>query len=94
MIFSPAAVGYVFVLTSWGRQLLQYTEPYTKTGIFDHPTSVVKSASYIFNTTRVLSHTDFELLLGNFSGPSGAASVLLLCVAAIVLMMRRSMWRR
>ena len=90
MIFSPAAVGYVFVLTSWGRQLLQYTEPYTRTGIFDHPTTLVKSASYIFNTTRSFSHTDFERLLGNFSGPPGSVSVLLLCVAGVVLMFRRS----
>ena len=90
MIFSPAAAGYIFVLTSWGRQLLQYSEPYTKTGVFEKPAALVKSASYVFNTTRVFPHTDFEMLLGNFSGPSGSVSVLLLCVAAIVLMFRRS----
>ncbi|WP_028520410.1 RnfABCDGE type electron transport complex subunit D [Ruminococcus flavefaciens] len=90
MIFSPAAAAYVFVLTSWERQLLQYTEPHVKTGFFETPDNLVKSASYIFDHTGTFNHTDFEVLLGNFSGPAGAVSILLLAVAAVVLMMRRS----
>ncbi|MBP5432834.1 RnfABCDGE type electron transport complex subunit D [Ruminococcus sp.] len=90
MIFSPAAVGYVFVLTSWGRKLLQFTEPHIKTGIFDVPETLVNSASHTFNLTGVFKHSDFEILLGNFSGPSGAVSILLLVVAAVVLIFRRS----
>lgn len=90
MIFSPAAAAYVFVLTSWERQLLQYTEPHVKTGLFEEPVAFVKSASYVFDHTGTFGHTDFEILLGNFSGPSGAVSILLLSVAAVVLMMRRS----
>lgn len=90
MIFSPAAAAYVFVLTSWERQLLQYTEPHIKTGIFETPSNLVKSASYVFDHTGTFDHSDFEVLLGNFSGPAGAVSILLLAVAAVVLMMRRS----
>ena len=90
MIFSPAAAGYVFVLTSWGRKLLQFTEPHVKTGVFETPSALVNSASHTFNLTGVFKHSDFEILLGNFSGPSGAVSILLLAVAAVVLMFRRS----
>ncbi|WP_295095477.1 RnfABCDGE type electron transport complex subunit D [Ruminococcus sp.] len=90
MIFSPAAVAYVFVLTSWGRKLLQYTEPHVKTGIFEKPEVLVNSVSHTFNLTGTFKHSDFEILLGNFSGPSGAVSILLLAVAAVVLMFRRS----
>lgn len=90
MIFSPAAAAYVFVLTSWGRKLLQFTEPHVKTGLFDEPASLVSSASHIFNTTGKMNYSDFELLLGNFSGPAGAVSILLLAVAAVVLIFRRS----
>ena len=90
MIFSPAAASYVFVLTSWGRKLLQYTEPHVKTGLFDEPEVLVSSASHTFNLTGTFKHSDFEILLGNFSGPTGAVSILLLFVAAIVLMFRRS----
>ena len=90
MIFSPAAAAYIFVLTSWGHQLLQYTEPHVKTGVFETPTGLVNSASHTFNMTGNVDHTDFELLLGNFSGPCGAVSILLLVVAAVVLIFRRS----
>ena len=90
MIFSPAAAAYVFVLTSWGRKLLQYTEPHVKTGIFEKPEVLVNSASHTFDLTGTFRHSDFEILLGNFSGPSGAVSILLLAVAAAVLMFRRS----
>ena len=82
MIFSPAAAAFVFVLTSWDGQLLQYTEPHVKTGLFETPTNLVRSASYVFDHTGTFDHSDFEVLLGNFSGPAGAVSILLLVVAA------------
>ena len=90
MIFSPAAAAYIFVLTSWDRDLLQYTAPHVKTGIFETPSVLVNSASHTFDLTGTMDHTDFEILLGNFSGPSGAVSILLLSVAAVVLMFRGS----
>ena len=90
MIFSPAAAAYLFVLTSWGRKLLMYTAPHVKTGIFDDPEGLTGSASYIYNTTGKMDYTDFEILLGNVSGPAGAVSILLLAVAAVVLLFRRS----
>ncbi|MBQ9808166.1 MAG: RnfABCDGE type electron transport complex subunit D [Ruminococcus sp.] len=89
MIFSPAAAAYVFVLTSWGRKLLMYTAPHVKTGIFDDPEGLTGSASYIYNTTGKMDYTDFEILLGNFTGPAGAVSILLLVIAAVMLMLRR-----
>ena len=90
MIFSPAAAAYVFVLTSWGRKLLQYTEPHVKTGVFDEPEVLVNSASHTFNLSGTFRYSDIEILLGNFSGPAGAVSILLLAVAAVILMFRRS----
>ena len=90
MIFQPAAAAYIFVLTSWGRRLLQFTAPHVKTGVFAEPETLNNSASHIFNVTGTFDHTDFEILLGNFSGPSGAVSILLLAVAAVVLMFRKS----
>lgn len=90
MIFQPAAAAYIFVLTSWGRQLLQFTAPHVKTGVFAEPEALNNSASHIFNISGTFDHTDFEILLGNFSGPSGSVSILLLAVAAVVLMFRKS----
>lgn len=90
MIFSPAAAAYVFIYTSWKTQLLMFTEPHVHTGVFDKASSLVSSASHSFNITGKMSVSDFEILMGNFSGPPGAVSILLLSVAAIVLLFRRS----
>lgn len=89
MIFSPAAAAYVFMLASWGKKLLLYPEPHVRTGLFDTPERLVSSASYVYNTTGKMDYTDFEILLGNFSGAAGSASILLLIVAAVILIFRR-----
>ena len=89
MIFSPAAAAYIFVLTSWGRDLLLFTAPHVKTGIFGKPQELVNSASHVFNMTGRMEYTDFEIMLGNFSGAAGAVSILLLAVSALILMFRR-----
>ncbi len=90
MIFSPAAAAYVFMYTSWKNQLLMFPEPHTRTGVLDKAANLVSSASHSFNITGKMSATDFELLLGNVSGAAGAVSILLLAVAAVVLLLRRS----
>ena len=90
MIFSPAAAAYVFLYTSWKNQLLMFPEPHVKTGIFEKATNLVSSASHSFNITGKMSASDFEILLGNVSGSAGTVSILLLSVAAVVLLFRRS----
>lgn len=89
MIFSPAAAAYVFIITSWKSQALMFTEPHVHTGIFEKAGNLVSSASHSFNVSGRLSCTDFEILLGNFVGPTGAVSILLLAVAAVILIFRR-----
>lgn len=89
MIFSPAAVAYIIMLTSWKGDLFSYTAPHTKTGIFEKASELVNSASYTYNHTGSFKASDFELLLGNFSGPVGAVSILLLIVSAFMLIFRK-----
>lgn len=89
MIFSPAAAAYIFVLTSWGREMLTYPAPHVHTGLTETADSLVSSASHVFNMTGKMDYTDFEILMGNFSGPCGAVSILLLIVAAIILIFRK-----
>lgn len=90
MIFSPAAAGYVFIAASWSKQLLQYPLPHSEYGVFDKAGELVNSISHNFIITGKIEHTDFEILLGNFSGPCGAVSILLLLVAAFMLISRGS----
>ena len=88
MIFSPAAAAYVFILTSWSRKLLMFPEPHTQLGIFEKPDELVKSASSSFNLTGKMDYTDIEILIGNFSGPAGTVSILLLVISAVMLIFR------
>lgn len=88
MIFSPAAAAYVFVLTSWGSKLLMFPEPHSRLGVFEKPDTLTHSASYSFNISGKLDYTDFEVLLGNFSGPAGSVSILLLVISAVILIFR------
>ena len=90
MIFSPAAAAYVFIYTSWKNQLLMFTEPHTHTGLLEKAGGLVSSASHSFNISGKMDVSDFEILMGNMSGAPGAVSILLLSVAALVLLFRRS----
>ena len=88
IIFAPAAAAYVFVLTSWSREVLLFPEPHTRLGIFEKPETLVHSASHAFNISGKLDYSDFEMLMGNFSGPAGSVSVLLLVISAVMLIFR------
>ncbi|MBR6791911.1 MAG: RnfABCDGE type electron transport complex subunit D [Ruminococcus sp.] len=89
MIFSPVAVAYIFVLTSWGKELLSYSQPYSRIDLMSESAELVHSASYTLNTTGILSASDFEILMGNLAGPMGGMCILLLAVSAVVLLFRR-----
>lgn len=89
MIFSPSAAAYVFMLTSWKTQVLQFTAPHVHTAVFGSADELVNSASHTFNISGSLDYTSLELIMGNFPGPSGSGCVLLLAVSAIVLLFRR-----
>ena len=91
MIFSPAAVGYLFAFTSWKDEILKYPSPFAKTDIFETSQKLVDSASHTFNTTGKLSVTDYDIIMGNFVGPMGAVSILLLAVSLVFLLLRRDL---
>jgi len=91
MIFSPAAIGYLFAVTSWGEKVLMYPKPFTKLGVWDTAHQLVNSATYTFNHTGEFQVSDYETLMGNFSGPVGAVSILLLIIGAVVLLFRKDL---
>lgn len=89
MIFSPPAVAYVFMLSSWKDDIQKFTEPHIHTGLNEVPEKLVNSASYVYNFTGKFGYTDLEILLGNFVGASGTVSILLIMVSAVILIMRQ-----
>ncbi|MDE6780199.1 MAG: RnfABCDGE type electron transport complex subunit D [Ruminococcus sp.] len=89
MIFSRAAVAYVFMLTSWENEIMRFTEPHVRTAVAEVPEKLIDSASHIYNLTGKFDYTDLEILWGNFAGASGMTSILLLAVSAVILILRR-----
>ncbi|MBR2283007.1 MAG: RnfABCDGE type electron transport complex subunit D [Ruminococcus sp.] len=92
MIFSPAAAAYTFLYASWKGQLLMFQQPHDVQDLGDiagNTANLVNSASHTFNMTGKLPYSAFELLMGNFPGPPGAVSILILLIAALMLLLRR-----
>lgn len=91
-IFSPAAAGYLFAELCFPEGMLAYPKPFADIPMTSVvPESVVgQSMTRSFITTESSSVTYMDIITGNFSGPMGTCFVLLLAVAAVFLMCRRS----
>lgn len=92
-IFNCAAAGYLFIATSFPSAVSGYPKPFEKLPL----TAVVPSGVQLFPSlaksviagdTTTLSIMD--ILIGNFCGPMGAGFVIILAIAAVFLMLRRS----
>lgn len=91
LLFSPAAVGYSFVMLSWESELLQVPQPFTSIPVAAHvDVATHASLSAAYNVSGVITTSDANLWLGNFAGAIGTTQILLLLVGALVLMLRRS----
>lgn len=91
-IFSPAAAGYLFAELCFPEGMLAYPKPFADIPMTSVvPESVVgQSMTKAFITAEASSVAYIDIITGNFSGPMGAGFVLLLAVAAVFLMCRRS----
>lgn len=91
LVFPPAAVGFVFSTISWGKYTMLYPKPYAELDTtFSVSNTLLPSLSSIINSTETVNVLDTDLMLGNFTGPMGATSIIVLAVCALVLMFRRS----
>ena len=91
-IFNTAAAGFLFTSLCYPDNMLTYPKPFTET-----PFSSVVSADILsqsMNKTLITTGTAdvplIDALIGKFCGPMGTGFVVLLAVAAVFLMLRRS----
>ncbi len=94
-IFAPAAAGFLFVSLCFPENVLTYpavTDSMQKIPLSSLvPSNVLRSSmTRIFITTGSSPVSALELLVGKFAGPMGTGIVLILAVAAVFLMLRRS----
>ncbi len=88
--FNPAAVGYAVAAVSWPEEVFMYPAPFANLGLLDQ--TGVQLAESLGNTLRaggVPNISLFDLILGNYAGPIGTTSVLVLIACAMFLWMRR-----
>lgn len=91
-IFSPAAAGFLFTEICFPDGMLTYPKPFTEIPLSSIvPESILgQSMTRAFITAESSSVTYMDILIGKFSGPMGTGFILLLIVAAVFLMCRRS----
>lgn len=90
-IFNPMAVGFVFAAFCWKDAVMMYPRPMEALDLSSQVNSVLyESLTSVLNIAKVPSISDFDILLGKFTGPMGATHIVVLLVCAFVLMFRRS----
>ena len=91
-IFSPAAAGFLFTEICFPDGMLTYPRPFTELPLSSMvPESILgQSMTKAFITAESSSVSYMDILIGKFSGPMGAGFILLLIVAAVFLLCRRS----
>ena len=88
--FNPAAFGYAVATVSWPEEVLSYPAPFTRLGLLEAgETTMMENFSHTLRAGGVPNVSLFNLVLGNYAGPIGATSVLVLVACAMFFWMRR-----
>ena len=91
-IFNAAASGFLFASLCFPQNMLTYPKPFSEIPMTSNvPADMLSSSfarSFLLTGSGDLSLVD--MLIGKFSGPMGTGFVLIMAVAAVFLMFRRS----
>lgn len=88
--FNPTAFGYAVAAVSWPDEVFLYPTPFSEIGVLDPGgVTLLESAAHTLRAGGVPNVDLFDLVLGNYAGPIGTASVLILISCAMYLWMRR-----
>lgn len=90
-IFNCAAAGYIFAELCFPQAVLSYPKPMTDLPLANIITEGLSPSftSAAMHSTSA-SYTDFELLIGNFTGPMGCTFTVLTAVCALYLISRKA----
>lgn len=90
-IFNCAAVGFLFVSLCFSGSVLMYPKPFDTLDLSSSVSNVLKeSLSKTIFISAVPDISFIDILLGKFCGPMGATHIIVLLVAALFLIFRRS----
>lgn len=88
--FNPSALGYAIAAVSWPDEVFLYPTPFSEIGLWDvGNVTRLESAAHTLRAGGVPNTDLFDLILGNYAGPIGATSLLVIVACAMYLWMRR-----
>ena len=88
--FNPSALGYAVAAVSWPNEVFLYPTPISEIGILDPGNvTLLESAAHTLRAGGVPNTDLFDRVLGNYAGPVGTTSVLVIIACAMYLWMRR-----
>ena len=91
-IFNSAAAGFLFTSLCFPQNMLTYPKAFSEIPMTSNVSPDLLSTSFTstFLLTESADLSQIDSLIGKFSGPMGTGFVLLMCVAAVFLILRRS----
>lgn len=91
-IFSCAAVGYLFVSLCFSDYVLSYPKPFTYTPVNEtvNPVELYPSMTKSILSADTVIVSSMDMLIGKFNGPMGCSCLILLLIAAVILIYRKS----
>ncbi len=91
-IFNASAVGFLFTSLCFPKNMLTYPKAFSEIPMSSIVSPDLLSSSFTSNfiMTESADLSLIDAIIGKFSGPMGTGFVLLLCVAVVFLMLRRS----
>lgn len=91
-IFNAAAAGFLFTALCFPQNMLTYPKAFSEIPMSSVVSPSILSSSFTstFLVTEAAELSLIDALIGKFSGPMGTGFILIMCVAAVFLMLRRS----
>lgn len=90
-IFNSAAVGFLFVSLCFSDKLFMYPKPFDVLSAASNVSNILNEAFSGEAFMSSIPNVSFiDILLGKFCGPMGATHIMILLVAALFLIFRRS----
>ena len=92
LLFPPSAVGYLFAVTCWRNEVLQFPQIGQRLALFGNDVAMTDSLTAQFNEkgSRQYLHTEMiECMIGAVPGPMGTRCIIMLTLGLIILLLRR-----
>ncbi|HAJ96539.1 MAG TPA: hypothetical protein DCO72_02210 [Ruminococcus sp.] len=93
-LFPPSAIGYLFALSCWKDEILNFPEAGEKLPLFHHQAELSNSMSYILLTENEIHSSWNQILMGTVHSPMGTGCIIMLAVGMVVMICRKqiSLW--